>query len=232
MSISYSIQENHLTDNPNDYVARVQDQLSRDIEDIVDIMTGRGSTVTKAEAFSVLEEFEAAVVKTLQQGHSVNTPLFRINASISGTFDAPSDSFDPQRHNVKMNVNPGIRIKNIAEDVTVEKIAADRREPVLRRYHDGGSGTTNETLSPSHTGRLVGELLKIDPGDQEQGVFLIGPDEAETRVNEYNHNMPSKLGFRVPEGLESGEYTMEVRAKLHNTNELRVGTLNASLTVT
>ncbi|MDR8393022.1 DUF4469 domain-containing protein [Aliifodinibius sp. S!AR15-10] len=229
MPISFSLQENHLTDNPNDYVARVQDQANRDIEYIVEQMTSRGSTVTPAEAMSVLEEFELAVAKVLQQGDSITTPLFRINASITGVFDDPEDDFDPERHEVKLNVNPGQRISSIAEEVPVEKIAADRREPVLRRYHDGGSGTTNETLSPTHTGRLVGELLKIDPEDQEQGVFLIGPDEAETRVVEYVHNKPSKLGFRVPEG---GEYTMEVRAKLHNTNELRVGTLNAPLIVT
>jgi hypothetical protein len=43
--------------------------------------------------------------------------------------------------------------------------------------------------------------------------------------------MPSKLGFRVPEGLESGEYTMEVRAKLQHTKDLRTGRLDTMLTV-
>ncbi|MDR8392506.1 DUF4469 domain-containing protein [Aliifodinibius sp. S!AR15-10] len=78
----------------------------------------------------------------------------------------------------------------------------------------------------------MGELLKIDPEDPDQGLFLVASDGAETKVEEFVENSPSKLGFRVPEGLASGEYTMEVRAKLHNTNELRVGTLKAPLAVT
>lgn len=231
MPISYSLQKNHLTDNPEDYIARVQNQISRDIEYLVDIMTSRGSTVTKAEALSVLEEFEAAVAQVLQEGDSINTPLFRINASISGVFTGPGDIFDPDRHNVKVNVNPGLRISNIAGDVTVEKIETDRRKPVLRRFHDSSSDTTNQELTPGHTGRIAGELLKIDPEVEEQGVFLIGPGDTETRVEEYAHNMPSKLAFRIPEGLASGEYTVEVRAKLQHTKGLRTGTLNATLNV-
>ncbi|MDR8392620.1 DUF4469 domain-containing protein [Aliifodinibius sp. S!AR15-10] len=105
-------------------------------------------------------------------------------------------------------------------------------EPKLQRYYNNGSDTNNETLTPGYTGRLVGELLKIDPEDPDQGLFLVASDGAETEVEEFVENSPSELGFRVPDGLASGEYAMEVRAKLHNTNDLRTGTLNASLTVT
>ncbi|WP_310686196.1 DNA-binding domain-containing protein [Aliifodinibius sp. S!AR15-10] len=35
------------------------------------------------------------------QGDSITTPLFRINASITGVFNDPEDDFDPERHTPK-----------------------------------------------------------------------------------------------------------------------------------
>ncbi|MDR8394602.1 DUF4469 domain-containing protein [Aliifodinibius sp. S!AR15-10] len=231
MSLTYSLYENHLTENSNDYLAVVRDQDSHSLEEIVDFMATRGSTVTRADTLSVLEEFEAAIAQILLRGGSINTPLFRISGAISGVFTGPTDSFDPGRHEVKLNVNPGMRVKRLAERISVEKVSPASPKPKLLRYYDNGSDTTNETLSPSHTGRLVGELLKFDPEDPDQGLFLVASDGAETKVEEFVENSPSKLGFRVPEGLASGEYTMEVRTKLHNTKGLRTGALDATLTV-
>ena len=93
MAIKYALFPNHLTSDPDDYMAVVQDQTSKTKEDLIDEMIGRGSTVTKAEALSVLEEFEAAVEEALSEGHSINTPLFRIGASIQGVFEGESDGF-------------------------------------------------------------------------------------------------------------------------------------------
>ncbi|MDR8391644.1 DUF4469 domain-containing protein [Aliifodinibius sp. S!AR15-10] len=231
MSISYSLYENHLTENSNDYLARVRDQASHNIEEIVDIMATKGSTVTRADTLSVLEEFEAAIAQILLRGGSINTPLFRINGSISGIFTGPSDSFDPKRHEVKLNVNPGMRVKRIAERISVEKVSPESPKPKLLRYQDNGSDTTNETLSPGRTGLLVGELLKLDPEDPDQGLFLVASDGAETKIEEFVENRPSKLGFLVPEGLASGEYTMEVRATVYDSKEIRTGTLDATLTI-
>ncbi|WP_409070385.1 DNA-binding domain-containing protein [Aliifodinibius sp. S!AR15-10] len=77
----------------------------------------------------MLEEFEAAIAQILLRGGSINTPLFRINGSISGVFTGPADSFDPERHEVKLNVNPGIRVKNLAERISVEKVSPRAPNP-------------------------------------------------------------------------------------------------------
>src|SRR5699024_10157343 len=126
MSIKYALYPNHLTADPNDHQAIVQDQTSRSIVDIIDIMIIRGSTVTKPDALSVIEPYEAAIEEVLTNGYRVNTPLMRISASIQGVFNDEFDSFDSSRHYVRLNVNPGSRINKIAGDTSVERVEASR----------------------------------------------------------------------------------------------------------
>ncbi len=84
MALKYALFENHLTDDPSDYMAVVQLQASKSQEDVIDLMIGRGSTVTKAEALSVLEEYAAAIEQLLREGQALNTPLFNLSPTIKG----------------------------------------------------------------------------------------------------------------------------------------------------
>lgn len=231
MAISYALYPNYLTTDPDDHMARVQNQASHGIEDIIDIMIGRGSTVTKAEALSVMEEYEAAVEQVLSNGGSVNTSLMRINASISGVFDDEFDTFERERHYVRLNVNPGSRISDIADSVEVEKVDADSPQPEPQAFEDVASDTRNETLTPGGVGQIMGTLLKVDPAESDQGVFFIASDGTETRSDTYIRNKPANLIVMIPDTLVSGEYHVEVRAKLQNTNDVRSGRLDAPLMV-
>jgi hypothetical protein len=231
MGLKYSLYPNHLTDDPDDHMAIVQDQTSRNIEDIVDRMINRGSTVTKADALSVIEEYESAIADVLSDGDSVNTPLMRISASIPGVFEDQFDSFDSSRHYVRLNVNPGPRISEIAGDIEVEKKDTIQPGPILKRFKDVNSDTTNETLSPGGVGEIRGSLLKLDPEEDDQGVFFIASDGTETRAETYIRNKPANLIFMIPDSLSSGEYEIEVRAILHNTKEVRSGRLKGTVVV-
>mgnify|MGYP000450981006 CR=1 FL=1 len=138
MSIKYSLILNHLTDDPEDHMTVVQDQQSRIIDDIIDEMVDRGSTVTKADILSVVEEYQAVIAKFLENGDSINTPLFQTSVSI----EDQTDSFDRSRHYVRLNVNPGSRIGEIAESLPVKE------QPTLEIFKDFGSDTRDEPLTP------------------------------------------------------------------------------------
>lgn len=230
MAIKYALFPNHLT-SADDYMAIVQDQTSKDRNQIIDQMIGRGSTVTKAEALAVLEEFEAAVQDALSNGFSINTPLFKISPSIQGVFDSESEGFDRSKHYLKLNVTSGGRISQIATGLKVEKVAASSPVPNLSTFKDVTTGTINETLSPGGVGEVTGSRLKIDEADTLQGVFLIAADGTATRAITYVRNMPSNLIFMIPAGLVAGEYELEVRANAKNSKETRKGVLITPLTV-
>lgn len=196
MSLKYSLIPNHLTDDPDDYMGIVQDQQSHTIEDIIDIMIGRGSTVTKAEALSVIEEYEAAVEQILASGGSVNTSLFRTKDSIAGVFTDQFDTFDPSRHYIRRNIIPGQRIGGSTVEMPVEKVSANRVRPVLEYFRDFTSGTQSETLTPGGTAEIRGSHLKIDPEDPDQGVYFLGSDDTEHKVELIMRNMPRSPDVR------------------------------------
>ncbi|WP_109829523.1 DNA-binding domain-containing protein [Reichenbachiella versicolor] len=230
MPIKYALFRNYLTTAPDDYSAAIQDQVSKTKEDIIDVMIGRGSTVTKAETLSVLEEFEAAIEHVLEQGYSVKTPLFKIFPSIQGVFHE-SDSFDKSLHQVKLNVMGGSRVSKIAPKIEVKKVEATLPHPTLTNFKDAISNTTNDVLSIGGAGEVKGNRLKVDPLDVEQGVFFVAQDGTTTRSETIVRNKPSNLIFMIPKGLTAGEYRLEVRAKINGSKEAKVGVLNSSLQV-
>jgi hypothetical protein len=58
MPLRYGLVENQLTSDPDDYMAVTLDNYTKGIDDIVERMISRGSTVTTAEALGTLEEFK------------------------------------------------------------------------------------------------------------------------------------------------------------------------------
>lgn len=224
MSIKYSLIPNHLTDDPEDHMAIVQDQRSRTIDDIIDEIADRGSTVTKADILSVVEEYQAVIAKFLENGDRINTPLFKTSASISGVFTDKTDSFDRSRHYVRLNVNPGSRIGEIAEKLPVEKVSATRVEPVLEFFKDFASDT-QDTITPGGAAELQGSHLKVDSSDDDQGVFFIASDGTETKVDTIMRNKPANLIFMIPDTLTSGDYEVEVRTIIYGHNDITKGDL-------
>ena len=228
--LEYALFENHLTSDPNDFMAVVQNQQSRSQEDVIDQMISRGSTVTKAEAFSVLEEYAIALVQLAQEGYAVNTPLFNLSPSIKGVFNGDEEAFNPARHTVKINVTPGTRLKEAASQIVVKRVQGASPQPDPLYLDDLGSGTRNEQLTPGNIAQLKGSRLKFDTADPQQGIFLIAADNTETKVVTISRNKPAQVDFLIPQ-LATGNYRLEVRAVLFAGQEARSGTLPAELNV-
>lgn len=231
MSIKYALYPNHLTDDPDDYLAVVQNQTTRTIEDLIDIMINRGSTVTKADTLSVIEAYEAAIEEVLANGDSIKTPLIQIRASIQGVFKGKFASFNPEHHSVRLNVNVGERISQVAANLSVERVPGSLPKPSPQQFKDVVSGTFDDTLTPGGVGELRGSRLKVDPDNRNQGVFFFASDGAETRVGDYIRTKPSDLIFMIPDTLISGDYQLEVRAGVKNSSKIRSSKLNTTLVV-
>lgn len=56
------------------------------LEDVFELMTREGSTITKAEALASFEEISRGILKLVSQGKSVSTPLVNISSVVSGVF--------------------------------------------------------------------------------------------------------------------------------------------------
>lgn len=225
MTLRYGLIPNHLTNDPNDYIGIVTNNETVTFETIIEQMIGKGSTVTKAEALSVIEEFEYAVVEAVKNGNSVTTKLFKINPSVSGVFNNKSDGFDPSRHAIRLNLNAGTRLREAISDIELKKVEITSPQPVVLQFIDLKTNVANESFTPGQIASIRGSLLKFNPEDRAQGIFFIADDNTETRVENTVKNKPSELLFFVPDGLNSGTFQVEVRNIPHKLKTIRKGRL-------
>ncbi|MBK3517135.1 DNA-binding domain-containing protein [Carboxylicivirga marina] len=225
MALRYGLVPNHLTDDPNDCMAVTTDNDTINVEQIVESMVGKGSTVTRAEALSVIEEYEYAIADAIQKGNNLNTGLFKVQPSISGVFMNDEDGFDVARHAVKLNLNPGKRLIEASGKIELKKVEINSPQPVLQQFINLKSNTINEDFTPGQVASIKGSLLKFDTEDSQQGIFFIADDGTETKVSNVIKNKPSELLLFVPEGLASGIYQVEVRVILHKGKTLKKGRL-------
>lgn len=231
MSFKYGLKENALSKTKKNFIAVPQHDASTTMDEIIDNMIGKGSTVTRAEAYAVIEEYNYALEQILLQGGCINTPMFNIAPSITGTFETEDEKFNKSKHQVNININPGIRLSKIADLIPVEKVAVDLRLPTLKSYTDIVSDTKNADITPGGIGHIKGNDLKLDATDPQQGVFFVATDGTETKIASIARNKPSELIFMIPNPLAQGTYRLEVRTIFHNTKNLRMGVLPMQLTV-
>lgn len=229
MPLRYGLIENRLTADPDDYMAVVSDNETFTEEQIVERMISRGSTVTKAEALGVIEEFGLALEDILKGGNNVNTRLFGIYPSIAGIFNGSADGYDSNRHSIRLNITPGNRLNRIIGEIKVQKIEITSPAPILDKFVNLKSKAVNETFSPGQIASITGLNLKYNEADSAQGIFFIANDNTETKVDNVSKNKPSELLFFVPDNLTSGTYQIEVRAVIPNHKKLTIGRLLVNL---
>ena len=92
--LKYALQENLLTERPDDYAAQTIVEGSYDKEAIINLMLQRGTLATRTDMLAVLNLFEEVITGLIQNGGTINLPLFNTSFSISGVFDGPMDIFD------------------------------------------------------------------------------------------------------------------------------------------
>jgi hypothetical protein len=229
MPLRYGLIENHLTTEPGDYMAVVQDNETFSEEQIVERMINRGSTVTKAEALGVLEEYGLALEDLIKGGYNINTKLFCVYPSISGVFNGSDDSFDSRRHSIRLNVSVGNRFAKSTDSISTQKVGMTSPAPVLEKFTNLKTKAVNETFTTGQVASITGLLLKFNEEDASQGIFFIAADGTETRVTNISKNKPSELIFFVPDDLTSGSFQVEVRTILQNHKNLSKGKLLNSL---
>jgi len=230
MAIHYTLHENILTDQGK-LVAHVRRHDPVELEALAEQIIQRGSTVSRADILSVLDDYHATIENLLLLGMSINTPTANFRVTIQGTFDGAGDGFDASRHRIVARVSAGRRLRKFFRTrLEVVKDEAARLDPNPLEYCDVVSGTKNKTLTPGEGALLTGHRLRFDLGDAQQGIFLVSADGTRTRVERLIKVLPSEVSLVAP-ALPVGEYQLEVRAIVNGNGEIRTGELEAPLTV-
>jgi len=233
MSLKYSLTENLLTAQPDDYNARPQDVKSHDMESIISQMLEKGSTVTRADILAVLNNFFEVAGTITADGETINTDLFKTNLSITGVFDGAGDTFDRGRHTIKVNTNAGKVLKGALDKIQMEKTTAPEAIPHILEVKDSVSGSVNDDITSGGVLEITGSLLKIEGNNSENGVYLVAGNGTKSKVVTLVDNKPARLFVILPK-LAAGEYTLQITTQFNGGGSAlknpRTGTFNKPLT--
>ncbi|MCB0193090.1 MAG: DUF4469 domain-containing protein [Anaerolineae bacterium] len=224
------------------YHATIKHNETLTQEDVLDEMEWHNSTLTKTDMRAFLESHERTIIRALLKGKRVVTNLVHYQLSAKGTFTDENDQLDETRHTICASVSqgPGLRQAINNKTVTLKRGQSVQPVPRLDSYTNLHNSDPNTLLTPTYNGRLDGDKLRFDPADPEQGVFLILradetgllADRTPIRVTDYVQADSNRtVIFRVPDGLASGAYRVEVRRRFGKTR-LATGTLQNPLVVT
>ncbi|UTC68125.1 MULTISPECIES: DNA-binding domain-containing protein [unclassified Treponema] len=232
--LKYSLRENLLTPAPDDYMAQAQDVRSYTLDEIIDLMMDKGTTLTRADIAATLQVYGEVCAALIADGSAVNTPLMNTSLSISGTFNGAADSFDKKRHTVHLNLSAGTLLKEAVGKIKCEKVEAADTNPYITEVTDIVSGKVNEVLTAGGVVQLVGSRLKFDPKDTAQGIFFVPETGEAVRAAVIAENKPARLMAIIPADLPAGSWYIEVRTKYANATKqlktLKSGRFGKALT--
>ena len=233
--LKYCLRENLLTPAPDDYMAQAADVRSYTLDEIIDLMMEKGTTLTRADVAATLQVYGEVVSAIIKDGSAVNTPLMNTSMSISGVFDGAADAFDKKRHTINLNITAGTLLRDAVTKVKCEKTEAASTDPYITEVTDIVTGTVNTTLTKGGVVQLVGSRLKFDAKDAAQGIFFVPETGEAVRAAVIAENKPARLMAIIPADLAAGTYYIEVRTKILEGNKsgktLKTGRFNKALTV-
>ena len=234
--LKYCLRENLLTPAPDDYMAQAADVRSYTLDEIIDLMMEKGSTLTRADTKAVLQVYGEVVSAIIKDGSAVNTPLMNTSMSISGVFNGANDIFDKKRHTVNLNITAGTFLRDAVTKVKCEKTEGVSTDPYITEVTDVVTGTVNTTLIKGGVVQLVGSRLKFDAKDKAQGIFFVPETGEAVRATVIAENKPARVMAIIPADLPAGTYYIEVRTKIAEGGKalknLKTGRFAKALTVT
>ena len=232
--LKYSLRENLLTPAPDDYMAQAQDVRSYTLDEIIDLMMDKGTTITRADVAATLQVYGEVCASLIKDGSALNTPLFNTALTIAGVFNGANDAFDKKRHTVNLNMTAGTLLRDAVTKVKCEKTEAAGTDPYITEVTDIVSGKTNEVLTKGGIVQITGSRLKFDAKDASQGIFFVPETGNPVRASVIAENKPARLMAIIPADLAAGSWYIEVRTKYANATKqlktLKAGRFGKALT--
>jgi hypothetical protein len=235
--VKANLYDNVLTDDPNDFVARVISERTLSTSDICKSAVTRGGAATSAESMEHnVTLFLKEMAYQLSDGYSVNTGYFTANTLIKGVFNSPTESFNTAKHSIIFQFNQGDTLRKGLPAIQVDIQGVADSSLWVEQVTDVKTGSVNDLLTPNRNLRIKGYKLKLVGDKPEVGVYFVNEaTAARTKVDPTDvvTNNPSELVIVTPE-LAAGRYTLEVSnqyAGAATLKEARTSTFDKVLTV-
>jgi hypothetical protein len=212
-----------LTEDPDDFYAKVISERTLDIDDICDSSVGRGNAPTTKEAMKInVELFFKEMCYLLKDGFSVNLGYFIVTLCIKGVFRGIRDRFDRSRHSLYFLFTQGEILRREVSDVEVEITGTGDAGTLILEVVDVKTGLVNDRITPDRNLRIKGSKLKLAGDNPNVGVYFINEATGEiikVEADEIVDNKPSELVIVTPQ-LSAGLYLIQVTTQFSSGSAL------------
>lgn len=211
-SIKVRLYDNYLTDDPNDYSAKVISERTVGISEISRTAVNRAKAPTTVEALEHnVNIFLKEMAFQLMNGYAVNTGYFTAVAQVRGVFNGKTENFDPQKHSILFRFNQGETLRREIPNVNVQVLGVGESGIVISHVVDKKTGSVNDLMTPGGTLKIKGGKLKIVGENPNVGVFFEDEKGAAIKVEARDLivNNPSELIVEIP-ALAPGKYQLVI----------------------
>jgi len=215
---------NYLTDNPEDYSARVSSERSLDINQICESAVSRGGAdISSSSMQHGVSLFLKEMAYLLCDGFSVNTGYFTASPLIKGVFGSPQETFDPEKHALLFQFNQGDTLRSELSSVEIEIMGVADTGLSISQVIDVKTGSVNDLLTPNRNLKINGSKIKVAGEHAGNGVYFVNQASGEsTKVDPSDMvtNNPSELIIVIPE-LAAGTYKLQVTTQYNTSTPLK-----------
>jgi hypothetical protein len=180
MALEYYIQQNPLTDDPDDFKAQVINSRYYSQDEIVDRILKKGCTLNRGalnEAFGLWLE---AVAEILAEGDGIDTKAVIIHEGVKGVFRADGHSDNAEAHAI---VHLGTVLAAALKQAKLRRVAPPQTGTVIENITDMQTQAANRLLSPGGVVKVAGEKVKLAGDDPAVGLYFVNTaDGTETKT--------------------------------------------------
>ena len=219
--IRAELYDNLLTEDPNDFAARVIADKPLSSKDVCNYATQRGGADISSKAMEhAVDLYLSEMIYLLCNGFTVNTGVFSVRPKIKGVFNKATEQFNPEKHKISFDFNQGLRLRKELANVNVEITGVSKVTFFIDEVVDIESESVGDLLTPKHNLRISGSKIRIAGENAENGVYFVN-QETDERVKVSSKmpvNKPSELMVVIP-ALAAGSYKLEVVTQYGSNNK-------------
>jgi hypothetical protein len=216
--------DNLLTEDPNDFIARVSSERSLNVEQICTSAANRGGAdISASSMHHAVDLFLEETAYLLCDGYSINTGFFTASVHIKGVFNSPNDTFDPNKHTIVFEFHQGEEMRERLSNIAVDILGVANSSLSIAQVTDVKTGSVNNLLTPYHNLKIAGYKIKIAGDNPDNSVYFHSIMEGyrvKVDASDIVVNNPSELIIVIP-NLSAGTYKVEVTTQYGGTKPLK-----------
>lgn len=222
--IKANLYPNLLTEDPNDFSARVVSERSLNTAEICKVAVARGGAKSTAEDMEHnVNLFLKEMAYQLCDGFSVNTGYFTATTQLRGVFNSSTETFNPDKHSILFQFNQGEMLRKELVNINVEINGVGDAGLTVSDVFDVKTGSVNDLLTPNRNLKIRGYKLKIAGDNQANGITFINQatnNRVKVDASDIVNNNPAELIIVIP-ALPAGTYQLEVATQYSGATLLK-----------